>query len=169
MLLYRCFLFVLSLFNPKSWGKEKVWVSPALLGHGQSQYLRVGSQVFDSKGRLCVVVKQGKNGALKRLSHAKTEDTVAGWSFKKRLGWVYFKYMQSRHFVLKRALLLGPSLKFKWMMQVLKARVLIYRFKKACRSWHTIFGPTTLDNAVLWWFIVAPLVVGTLLSLGGVL
>jgi hypothetical protein len=198
MYLYRSFLFLLSLFNFKAWGREKVWVNPALLGHGQSQYLRVGDKVFDNKGRLCIVVKQGKNAALKRYSHAKTQDTVAGWSLKK-LGWVYGKYMQSRHFVLKRALLLGPTVKFKWMMNVLKARVLVYRFRKhvrehiepyirypcKCLKYHVEALPYkdgsgcgyhwykvrtwNLDNIVLWWFILIPLVVGQLLFIGGVL
>ncbi len=185
MRLYRLFLFVLGLLNFKAWGKEKVWVNAKLIGYGESQYLPVGSLLFDSKGRQCEVVKMGKIGALKRISKKDTEDTVAGWSFK-RLGWVYYKYIQSRHFVLKRALMLGPSLKFRYMTLKFKTVIWMFRLKTYIRhpvmAWKYKINILTgrvverrrpihwnLDNIVLWWFIVAPLTVGILLSLGGVL
>jgi hypothetical protein len=125
-MLYRLFLFLVSIFNPKSWRGEKVWVNPKLLGSGVSQYLKVGSEVFDSKGRLCVVTRQGNIGALKRLSHRSTERTVAGWSLRKAKE-IHSRLLNSPRFVIMRALLHGTSWKFKWMMLRLSIRVLVYR------------------------------------------
>jgi hypothetical protein len=140
-MLYKTFMAVLSLFNPKSWFNEKVWVNPELLGvrrkgfrlwgYGKSQYLPVGAQVFDNKGRLCVVVKQGKNGALRRLSHQKTEATVAGWSFRK-LAKVHFLW--TRTFISIRAKLLGPSLRYHWMTSKFRAVIMLFRLNRRIRA-----------------------------------
>lgn len=108
--MYGMFMFILKLFNLSSLGNEKVWVNPLLLGYGRSQYLPIGSQVFDSSGRLCTVHKQGTIGALKRMSIRNTRATTIG-----------------------KALKMGMSLKFRLLTLKYKAIIAMFRSKMALK------------------------------------